>query len=109
MSQGGAFDPSAGTAADPLLVTTAFRRNRFYLFSRREPADILAEGPSSGSAGGGGRDVFNEPPSKEDLASAVDASAAIARARLGSEAIIRTMKGDIWVKLMPDIAPRVRG
>ena len=60
------------------------------------------------AASGAGRDVFNEPPSKEDVLSAADASSAIARARLGGEAVVHTSCGDIFIKLMPDIAPKVR-
>lgn len=44
--------------ADPLLVATAFRKNRFYIFSGREP-----EGQTEKSIS---RDIFNERPSKEE-------------------------------------------
>lgn len=57
-------------------------------------------------AGSAGRDVFNEPPSKEDLALAAEASAVLARAKLGSEAIVHTTKGDVHLRLMPEIAPK---
>ena len=50
-----------------------------------------------------GRDVFNEPPSKEDLALAAEASAVIQRAKLGSEAVLHTSRGDIHVKLLPEV------
>ena len=60
------------------------------------------------SASGLGRDVFNEPPSKEDLAVATEASAALARARLGSEAVVHTSRGDVHIKFMADVAPKVR-
>eukprot|EP00741_Cyanophora_paradoxa_P023988 tig00021719_g23164.t1 len=42
---------------DPTLVCTAFKKQRFYLFTRREPDDN--DTPE------GGRDVFNEKPTKE--------------------------------------------
>lgn len=29
--------------ADPTIITAAFKRNRFFLFSRREPAEMMAE------------------------------------------------------------------
>ncbi|KAI5732497.1 hypothetical protein M8J76_001012 [Diaphorina citri] len=51
---------------DPTLFCTGFNKNRFYLFSRREPADIKS--PETD------RDVFNEKPSKEDIISATEAS-----------------------------------
>ena len=38
-----------GVAADPLLVATAFRGNRFYCFSRREPAEMLASAADGGA------------------------------------------------------------
>jgi peptidylprolyl isomerase domain and WD repeat-containing protein 1 len=50
--------------------------------------------------------VFNEPPSKEDLAVATEASIAIQRAKLGSEATIHTTMGDITFKMLPEIAPK---
>lgn len=43
---------------DPTLFCTAFKKNRFYLFSRRGPGDE--------------RDIFNEKPSKEDVIAATD-------------------------------------
>lgn len=84
---------------DPTIVACAYKRNRFYLFSRREPADLT-------DLKSEGRDVFNEPPSKEDLAVAAEASAAMQRAKLGSEAVVHTTMGDIFIKLMPDLAPK---
>ncbi len=45
---------------DPLLVCSAYKKNRFYIFSRREPV----ENPELQT----GRDVWNEKPSKEDMA-----------------------------------------
>ena len=57
-------------------------------------------------AGSAGRDVFNEPPSREDLAVAAEASASLARAKLGSEAVVHTSRGDIHVRLLPEVAPR---
>jgi len=53
-----------------------------------------------------GRDVFNEPPSREDLALASAASAALQRERLGHAAVIHTTLGDIALKLLPALAPK---
>lgn len=58
---------------------------------------------SADGSGSAGRDVFNEPPSKEDLALAAEASAVIQRAKLGSEAILHTTKGDVHLKLLPEV------
>jgi len=47
---------------DPLLICTAHKKERFYIFSRREPED--AEGSTHG------RDVFNEPLTREQILAA---------------------------------------
>jgi peptidylprolyl isomerase domain and WD repeat-containing protein 1 len=44
---------------DPLIIASAFKKNRFYLFSRREPEDSKDKNASC-------RDIFNERPNKED-------------------------------------------
>ena len=49
---------------DPTLVVTAFKKNRFYLFSDRSSKDL--------SSVDNDRDVFNEKPSKEDIISATE-------------------------------------
>jgi peptidylprolyl isomerase domain and WD repeat-containing protein 1 len=96
----------------PVLVACAFRRQRLYLFSRREPAD--------GDGGGVGRDVFNEKPTADELlaggggggAAGVGGAAAAAGAAnasasgLPSAAILRTTKGDVRLRLYPDECPR---
>ncbi|KAL1482991.1 hypothetical protein MTO96_033432 [Rhipicephalus appendiculatus] len=79
--------------ADPMLVCTAFRKNRFYLFSRREPDEGKTEE----------RDVFNERPSKEDILSATESSA---QQRLFPTAIIHTSMGDIHLQLFTKECPR---
>lgn len=50
--------------ADPTLVATAFRKNRFYLFTRRDATDTKSVDTD--------RDVFNEKPSKEDIIAATE-------------------------------------
>lgn len=50
---------------DPTLFVTAFKKNRFYLFTRRDPDDSKTPGME--------RDIFNEKPSKEDMIAATDA------------------------------------
>ena len=44
---------------DPILFATAFKKNRFYLFTRRDSTDAKSVDTD--------RDVFNEKPSKEDI------------------------------------------
>jgi len=73
---------------DPLLFATAFKKNRFYMISTREPE--------------GSRDVFNEKPSREEqtIASVNPVKS------LPTTATIRTTMGDIVLKLMPQFAPK---
>ncbi|KXS15935.1 hypothetical protein M427DRAFT_305753 [Gonapodya prolifera JEL478] len=85
-------------AQDPTIFATAFKRNRFYLFTRREPDG--EEGSSST-----GRDVFNEKPSREEQTVAQLSSQA-AKASLGTSAIIRTTLGDVHLRLFPEYAPK---
>eukprot|EP00668_Euglena_longa_P001294 GGOE01001529.1.p1 GENE.GGOE01001529.1~~GGOE01001529.1.p1 ORF type:complete len:621 (-),score=183.00 GGOE01001529.1:278-2077(-) len=80
---------------DPSLFCVAYKRVRFYIFTRREPEEA-DEGDSTK-----GRDVFNEKLSKEEIALAVTSNLT-----LGQSAIIRTTMGDIHVKLFPDESPK---
>lgn len=81
---------------DPILFCTAFQKNRFYLFSRREPEDT--------ENAAHGRDVFNEPLTREDiLAAQAENTASV---NLPEGATLHTTKGDIHVKLFPDECPR---
>lgn len=78
---------------DPTIYCTAYKRSRFYCFSRREP--------DSSAGASGGRDIYNEKPTKDDQA--------IASMQMGddiSTAIIHTSFGDIYVKLFPQYAPK---
>jgi len=79
---------------DPTLICTAFKKNRFYLFSRREPdtEESMEEG----------RDVFNERPTKDDSA----LSKPVVNRRLGRRAIIHSTYGDIHIKLFPEECPK---
>lgn len=54
----------ASITPDPTLFCTAFKKNRFYMFSRRGPDDIKSQDAD--------RDIFNEKPSKEDIISATE-------------------------------------
>lgn len=80
---------------DPTLFCTAFKKNRFYMFTKREPEDI-----KSGEAE---RDIFNEKPSKEELVAATqDAS----YTRVAESAVVHTSSGDIHCKLFPRECPK---
>lgn len=58
-------DPSLGIAPskeeqDPVIFCTAYKRNRFYLFSRREPEEHQAKKDTS-------RDILNEQPTQNQI------------------------------------------
>ncbi|CAE6458326.1 unnamed protein product [Rhizoctonia solani] len=81
---------------DPILFCTAYKRPRFYMFTREEPEDNKLSGD---------RDVFNEKPTREEqtIASAQPVKAAQS---LGTTAVIHTSMGDIHCRLFPDHAPK---
>ncbi|SAM00030.1 hypothetical protein [Absidia glauca] len=82
-------------ALDPTLFCTAFKRNRFFMFSRRDPyTDENQKGD---------RDVFNEKPSREEQ---TVASTQERKQVLGTSAVLRTTMGDIYLRLFPDVAPK---
>jgi len=80
---------------DPTLVASAFKKNRFYLFSDRSSKDT--------SGIDNERDVFNEKPSKEDIIAATEEKGA---PRLYCEATIHTTVGDIHLELFPKECPK---
>ncbi|KAG0311165.1 Peptidyl-prolyl cis-trans isomerase cyp15 [Linnemannia gamsii] len=80
---------------DPTLFCTAHTRNRFYMFTEREPD----QGPSHKTD----RDVFNEKPSREEQ---TIATAQHTKTKLGTTAILRTTLGDIQIKLFPELVPK---
>ena len=78
---------------DPTLVAAAFKRNRFFLFSNREPEDSVV---------GEGRDVLNEPPSKQEQEVAAEVNRQMV---IGSRAVVHTTAGDIQLSLFVDETP----
>ncbi|KAK6630988.1 Peptidylprolyl isomerase domain and WD repeat containing protein 1 [Polyplax serrata] len=82
--------------ADPTVFCTAFKKNRFYMFTRRHPDD----GDKNGDVD---RDVFNEKPSKEDVIAATESSEF---QRVYENATIHTEMGDIHIKLFVKEAPK---
>nr|KAJ3417924.1 Peptidyl-prolyl cis-trans isomerase cyp15 [Polyrhizophydium stewartii] len=85
-------------ATDPTLFCTSYKKNRFFLFTRREPDTANAITSASG-----GRDIFNEKPSREEQTVAANAATQQAVGTLG---IIHTTLGDIHVRLFPEYAPK---
>jgi peptidylprolyl isomerase domain and WD repeat-containing protein 1 len=80
---------------DPTLVATAYKKNRFYLFTNRSAKDL--------SSVDNDRDVFNEKPSKEDIISATEERGA---PRLYQAATIHTTIGDMHLDLFPRECPK---
>lgn len=85
--------------ADPTLFTLAFKRNRFYLFTKNPPADMADESGESIIS----RDIMNEKLSKEDQNYTLPKSTLSV---LASKAIVHTTMGDIYIKLHPKEAPK---
>ncbi|KAB5595911.1 Peptidyl-prolyl cis-trans isomerase, cyclophilin-type protein [Ceratobasidium theobromae] len=81
---------------DPTLFCTAYKRPRFYMFTREEPEDNKLSGD---------RDIFNERPTREEqtIASAQPVKASLA---LGTTSVIHTTMGDIHCRLFPEHAPK---
>jgi len=79
---------------DPTLFCTSFKKNRFYMFNRRSPADSADSGA--------GRDILNEKPTREEEL----AMSKPATKRLGRLAVIHTSVGDIRIKLFADECPK---
>eukprot|EP00249_Psilotum_nudum_P019322 c27193_g1_i1 orf=184-1833(+) len=82
---------------DPTLICCAFKKHRFYLFSRREPED--AEDATKG------RDVFNEKPPPEELLAVSDVGKATTTS-LPDNVILHTTFGDIHLRLYPEECPK---
>ena len=45
--------------ADPTFICSAYKKNRYFMFTQREPVDP-EDAKTIIAAGGSGRDVFNE-------------------------------------------------
>ncbi|CAH8433604.1 unnamed protein product [Dicrocoelium dendriticum] len=107
----GVASGAGGTAAssvasrNPVLVCTAFKKNRIYLFTNREPHDVKSEGDMITSGSAAERDIFNEKPTKEEVLAATRDSATAA-SRLAGSAILHTTLGDIHIRLCPRECPR---
>ncbi|KAF2365092.1 Cyclophilin-type peptidyl-prolyl cis-trans isomerase domain, partial [Trinorchestia longiramus] len=80
---------------DPTLFVTAFKKNRFYLFTTRDAASSRAAETD--------RDVFNEKPSKEDIIAAIDDGDG---QRIFETATLHTSMGDIHLKLFLKECPK---
>ncbi|KAK5576280.1 hypothetical protein RB653_007421 [Dictyostelium firmibasis] len=79
---------------DPTLFCLSFKKQRFYMFTRREPEDN--DNPDYG------RDVFNEKVTRDEQLLIQNAQ----RQQLPRNAIIHTTLGDIHIMLYPDECPK---
>ncbi|KAJ2849715.1 Peptidyl-prolyl cis-trans isomerase cyp15 [Coemansia brasiliensis] len=77
---------------DPTVFSTAFRRNRFFMFTHEEPDHT----------GQSDRDVFNERPTREEASLAVEPTTG----EQATGAVLRTTAGDIHIALFPEHAPK---
>ncbi|XP_048581177.1 peptidylprolyl isomerase domain and WD repeat-containing protein 1 isoform X3 [Nematostella vectensis] len=84
----------AKDCTDPAVFCTAFKKNRFYIFSSRGPE----------MSGESERDIFNEKPSREEIMAATQGSNT--PAKLPEMAIIHTTMGDLTIKLFSKECPR---
>ncbi|KAG2374989.1 hypothetical protein C9374_010363 [Naegleria lovaniensis] len=105
---------------DPTLFCSAYKKNRFYLFTKREPSEdeeltssVHKRYAYITSSVTFGRDIFNEKPSKEEMeiANAIgEASSSVASkqkvGKMAKIATIHTSFGDIQVRLFPDVCPK---
>uniref|UniRef100_A0AC35ESC5 PPIase cyclophilin-type domain-containing protein n=1 Tax=Panagrolaimus sp. PS1159 TaxID=55785 RepID=A0AC35ESC5_9BILA len=101
---------------DPMIIASAYRKNRFYIFTNAEPFS----GGDDEDGATSNRDVFNEKPRKEDALTTVDheeeAKGMTDEACIHTtyeeakgmtdEACIHTTYGDIHVKLFPKECPK---
>ncbi|XP_037952497.1 peptidylprolyl isomerase domain and WD repeat-containing protein 1 isoform X1 [Teleopsis dalmanni] len=82
---------------DPTIFCTAYKKQRFFLYSRRLPSDLQDVD----------RDVFNEKPSKEDIIAVPEGQDyEEGMQRLYENVILHTTMGDIHMKLFPKECPK---
>ncbi len=84
-------ETQSANVPDPTVYCSSLKRRRFYTFSQREPDE--SEQP---------RDVLNERPTEEERVSAAD----VTTRGLAREAVIRTSRGDIHLKLFAAECPK---
>ncbi|KAG8808126.1 hypothetical protein FRC19_006106 [Serendipita sp. 401] len=82
------------TARDPILFCTAYKKNRFFMFTRAEPESD--------------RDIFNERPTREEqtIAQTSATTTKNAQSRVAKNAVVHTTYGDIHIRLFPEHAPK---
>ena len=99
---------------DPTLVSTGYKRQRFYLFTRSEPEYVpftlcyfvgylhIHRDDKSGD-----RDIFNERPTREEqMVLAPTPAQKAGPSPVANAATIHTTFGDIHLRLFPQQAPK---
>lgn len=88
------------TISDPTLFTNAYKRNRFYIFTRRDPEELSTEDGESIVE----RDVCNEKISGKDLLSTTGLESN--SRKIYDECVVHTSMGDIHLKLFGNECPK---
>lgn len=96
----------AAAHSDPTLFCTGFKKNRFYMFTKREPDDSSLNASEDGVLTGLERDVFNEKPSREDMIAATTTESSSGQQKLGNSCVMHTSAGDIHLKLFAQDCPK---
>ena len=81
---------------DPSLFCISYKRNRVYIFSKREPAE------ADNDKGLTKRDILNEKPTKDDIQNMIQ----LTPTHLATQAIIETSLGEIHIKLFAKEVPK---
>ncbi|KAI2809649.1 Peptidylprolyl isomerase domain and WD repeat containing protein 1 [Blomia tropicalis] len=96
----------AASHSDPTIFCTGFRKNRFYMFTKREPDESAMTTSEDGVLTGLERDVFNEKPSREDMIAATTSDTSVNIQKLAESCCMHTTQGDIYLKLFPKECPK---
>ncbi|XP_013106842.1 peptidylprolyl isomerase domain and WD repeat-containing protein 1 [Stomoxys calcitrans] len=81
------------TSNDPTLFCTAYKKQRFYMYTRRLPSDLQDVD----------RDVFNEKPTKEDIIAVPEGQGV---QKMYENVTIHTTLGDIHMKMFYKECPK---
>lgn len=90
---------------DSIMISMAFNKRRFYIFSRFDPVDEHGDDTEQQNVIIS-RDILNEPPDMDDLILTNVEGHGKKKSILGKEAILRTTMGDIHIRLFPNETPK---
>ena len=90
-------------ANNSIVVALAYQQRRFYVFSHSDPL-LEQQEEGSGTDITTNRDIWNEAPTAQDqLLVSEGGHGGISESKNMSKAILRTTKGDIHIKLFPEV------